>query len=373
MAETASFCFFCHSNLFRISDFEFRIFVFGIFAMPINVACPRCAKPYALPENLAGKVVRCASPTCQAQFRVPGQAAVAAAPPVPPPSPPALPAQALTAPPPLPPPAKKKRFDPDATWEDSAAGQRRSVQIASDLDGSPRPKRAPIMVLAVLGAMALLTLLALGSTVGGGIVLAAKIQKLVPKDPKDVNDALRLAHSGNSAARLRAVKWLQKQPLEQQQRDAVAVMLARCVMDQDVGLRLEALKALDTWGGRSEVPVFLEALESDHAPTWQAASELLLKHKDESLAQELAKRIGRTDGKHVPELLEKMGPMAEKPLIEATHDRTLTPERRVEACRILGKVATEEGRRRLEEVTRDPDSPVADAARQALEQLQKKS
>src|SRR5947209_19957352 len=89
--------------------------------MPNVLNCPHCGKKLAVPDNAAGKQVRC--PSCRQVFAFPSIQAAAPAP-VPPPLPPP---QAVTADPPAP-PRRRREPEPadDEEYEDERPRRRRA-------------------------------------------------------------------------------------------------------------------------------------------------------------------------------------------------------------------------------------------------------
>jgi predicted Zn finger-like uncharacterized protein len=124
--------------------------------MPIAFACPHCAKPFRVADELAGKRSKC--PSCGNTLMVPASAAVQAPPPAPPPYVP--PPAPVYAPPPAPvyaPPPPQPAYD--VTGVPAAA----PMAYQRPRAGSGKGKLVAILSLAVIG-------LGVVAAVGGGLV-----------------------------------------------------------------------------------------------------------------------------------------------------------------------------------------------------------
>ncbi len=145
-------------------------------------------------------------------------------------------------------PARKKRAELDEDWQDSPAPKRRSVNISPDLDGSRRPRHAPVMVACIFAIMAGLGLLVVGLMVGGSFVLANKIHKLDVAKPWSIDDCLKRMVAPQIETRVQAVEWLQNQPVHETKRRIVVISVTNCCLTEtDRRSRLAGINVLRTW------------------------------------------------------------------------------------------------------------------------------
>lgn len=120
----------------------------------------------------------------------------------------------------------------------------------------------------------------------------------------------------NDAQRRRnAAEWIVAANVPAAQQAAVAKAVEPLVNDRDV--RDQAAKVLAKWATKDNVPALVRCLSSDSREVKNAATDALVRLKDERAAEPLAKRLTEHfERESVRKALEDLGPIAEKAVLK---------------------------------------------------------
>jgi LSD1 subclass zinc finger protein len=414
--------------------------------MPLTVNCSGCKKVYSLPETMRGKTVRCKD--CQAMFTVQEEAAGTAAAVAAPQAPTVtstcpncqsvyqLPAAmtgkqvrckkcqgTFVAGKALAPVAKEEAVIDDETEammarrreqvrarregvslpgsteeevhevvdedEQGTRSPKVPVQIAPDLDGSPRPNRFPVAVLSVLGGMALMALVVLVLLVAGGIVLAGKVNaikekndaaraafdaqqkaaKLTAAAPKNLDDAIRNVKDQDAIKRKGALDYLQQAPVDVGRKKELGEALTVVLRSNKDDQRLAAFKILETWGPLPETEgAACDAFKSTNKEVRAAAMPYLAKFDVKRCYDALSDGLKNEDDRELAiTYLTGAGPKAEPSLWPRLKE---SPDTVKGACKVLGAIGGNESKKRLEAAKKGAPPEVAAAIQEAMQAIE---
>jgi hypothetical protein len=131
-------------------------------------------------------------------------------------------------------------------------------------------------------------------------------------------------------------------------RAEVARAVEALLTGDDTFTRMSAAKALGVWGDKESVPVLLKLLDDEDVFVCHGALAALGQLKDERAAEPIARRLKDFKNLHAAgEALRALGGKAEKVVIPYLRDPEVFV--RVEACRILGEIGTQDSEAALKE------------------------
>ncbi len=157
-------------------------------------------------------------------------------------------------------------------------------------------------------------------------------------------------------------------------RAQVAELLVRQLALADAALGQEIPKALATWGTPDVVPSLIQVLKQDDPASHlsEAAMTALGHLKDPRAVYAIVPRLTKQGAVDPPaqKALVSLGEVAEWPLQKYLNDPD--PAIRIAVCEILGQIGTEDSLPALEALIEDDDSPVGEAASQALQAIRRR-
>lgn len=147
-------------------------------------------------------------------------------------------------------------------------------------------------------------------------------------------------------------------------REEVAGLLEPLLADPDLFTRQAAVKALAVWGTKDNVPALLKRLDDKNVFVRIPVMAALGRLQDGRAAQPLAQRlVFHEDRKDASKALQALGSPAEKAVIPLLQHADWFV--RLEACKILKAIGTQESKAGLLTAARDPNTQVAAAAKEA--------
>jgi predicted Zn finger-like uncharacterized protein len=258
--------------------------------MTIKVTCPACDAAYTLPDDKAGKGVRCKH--CNETISVP---------------------------------------DPEAEREPKRRRKRESSGL------SPL-----VWILVITGGVVLLlgcgALGAIGIVVYGITSAANRLASNMPgAEPKDMNEAVKWLGEGGFRAENAAV-WLERQPVDPGRRAEVFRALDKAYQAQGSNFfaRDKILNSLAAWAGPGDTPLLVRSLDGGMN---DKVLDVLARNPTDEGARAVANQMNGLGFFKASDTLKKMGPTAE----DAVADLTLNGKDgtvKVEACRILEVIGT---------------------------------
>ncbi len=190
-----------------------------------------------------------------------------------------------------------------------------------------------------------------------------------PTKPADVADAVAGALEDLKSTDRHRRAWALRQLAElkpNERRAEVAKALEALLDDNDGFIRKDAVKGLEVWGTKENVPALLKQLTHNDSFFRGDVIELLGKMKDERAVEPVAARLTEFfDRGNASKALHDMGPMAEKTL----HRYLSHPDGGVrhEACKILKGIGTRASAQILQQAARQTrDRGLAQLASEAL-------
>jgi HEAT repeat protein len=194
--------------------------------------------------------------------------------------------------------------------------------------------------------------------------LVADPPKLPPATAPAIDNLVQRLRSRDVFTQSDAAENLARMAPDPRRRAEVVQALKAVIQDRG-GLtpRTAAVRALEVWATREDVPFFLTLLDHTDGGVRDAAMAALGRTKDPRAADPLALRLA-TDREKASQALKDMGPAAEK----AVREQLNHPDGgvRAEACKILKVIGTKASHAALKLAVQDPDGNVAAAAREAL-------
>jgi hypothetical protein len=154
-----------------------------------------------------------------------------------------------------------------------------------------------------------------------------------------------------------------------QLRKDIAAALERLLHDPILHTRYLAADALSSWGTAENVPGLIGALKDNEDDVRHRAMATLASFKDERAARPVAALLA-TDGEHAGACLRRMGPVAEDAVLEVL--ATGKGPARLEAAKILAVIGTAKSIPALKTLAKAKDAGLAEAARQALEAIERR-
>jgi hypothetical protein len=203
--------------------------------------------------------------------------------------------------------------------------------------------------------------------------------ELFPHQPADVVEALAQLQDREPSRRQSAAGWLERQPVDRARRAEVARALEVMLEDVHAGPRLAAMRALEKWGDRDNVPALIRLLESDPGgfegdECRRRATDMIVRLKDARGAAAIARHFKHPHHhEETRRALEALGPDAERAVWPY-----LKPDdwgAQVEACRTLKRIGTRRSLPELEATLAGTRANyggsrfVADAAREAIDAI----
>ncbi|OAI47585.1 hypothetical protein AYO44_01525 [Planctomycetaceae bacterium SCGC AG-212-F19] len=178
-----------------------------------------------------------------------------------------------------------------------------------------------------------------------------------------VTRAVQDLQSTNGTTQVLAAQRLAKlKPVETMRADVIDAAKT-FIKSPDGNVRNAGIMLLANWGGKDDVPFFLELMEAD--PTRAAAMEALGALKDPRGAEAVAKRLAVPNERPVAtKSLQAMGPAAEEVAIGYLKDKD--PAVVIEICKVLGVVGTKKSLTPLRGLAADKNKQVVQAAGDAF-------
>jgi S1-C subfamily serine protease/WD40 repeat protein len=195
------------------------------------------------------------------------------------------------------------------------------------------------------------------------IEVTASLPEPIP--PPNLESLLRNLQHFDRTRRIRAATRLAGVRPDER-REEVARALEKMVRDRDADVSSAGIDALSVWGGRQYVPLFADRLQDASVAVRRAAMNALSSTKDDLAANYLAQQLSK-DTIYSGELLRKMGPAAESAVIPYLEDANRNV--RIEACKILKVIGTEQSVPMLQFAARDSEPVVAQLAADVLTSL----
>jgi len=281
--------------------------------------------------------------------------------------------------------------------EDSPRRQRVLVQIASDLDGSPRPKRFPVAVLSVLGGMALMTLVVLALLVGGGIVLANKASAMKERSdaavaardaaqkaataaaavPKNLDEAIRNTKDNDAIKRKGGLDFLQKSPMDASRKKEVGEALNDVLRSKDDNHRMTAFKVLDKWEIPETDAIVGAACEATKSPSKEvriAAMSYVCRFDQKRCFDALSERLKVDDDRDLAVncffVAAEKGAVPKMKIEASVWPRLKESAATIKgACKVLGAVGGQQSRKQLEAAKKDAPQEAMEAINEAIVQI----
>lgn len=198
--------------------------------------------------------------------------------------------------------------------------------------------------------------------------LPPKVEKK-PLTEEDITDLLREIKNPDGFKARAAIDRLAQAEATAKRRNEVAKALEPLATGQDHFTRLAALKALETWGVKDNVPGLLKLVSHEDVFARMGVMTVLGKLKDERAADALAARLPEFgDRRHAADALKAIGPPAEKAVLKLIKHTDLFL--RHEVCNILKDIGTKDSIPALEEATLDGNGLVANSAKAALKAVE---
>jgi hypothetical protein len=181
-----------------------------------------------------------------------------------------------------------------------------------------------------------------------------------------VAEAVQQLQDADAGTQKRGADALARMDPEPERRAEVVQALKDVMASRDpFAPRQECVRALGVWATRREVNYLLSMLDHPQAGVRREAIKALGNLKAGRAAPELARRLDNASERSVAaEALKQIGAPAEQPVREQL--RHANAAVRVEVCRILQAIGTEDSYPALKKAVDDPDGRVAQAAREAL-------
>lgn len=126
---------------------------------------------------------------------------------------------------------------------------------------------------------------------------------------------------GKRAERQAALSQLSIATPVDERRAEVVNGLLECVTDENSFIQRSALRAIAHWAGPEQIPTLINLLDDLPRASRSTIFQSLASFQDERAAQALAKRlVNREDQAQVAHLFKKLGPVAEKPVLEVLRE-----------------------------------------------------
>jgi HEAT repeat protein len=156
-------------------------------------------------------------------------------------------------------------------------------------------------------------------------------------------------------------------------RDEVAEVLDTYLAEKNYSARSSALRAVQTWGTKRNVPALIPLLRpSEDDSVRRRAMDILVRIGDERPARAFAELVKNpADRERAARALRAIGRGAEAAVLALLADED--PEVRAEACNVLAEIGGPQSAAALaEQLQKEADPGAKSAAKKALEKLQKK-
>jgi hypothetical protein len=203
--------------------------------------------------------------------------------------------------------------------------------------------------------------------------------ELFPRQPTNLDEALAQLREPEPSRRQSAASWLGRQPVDDARRAEVARALEPLLDDVHAGPRVAAMRTMEKWGDRENVPAIVRLLLSDPGgfegdECRHRATDMIVRLKDARGAAAIARNFKHPfEHEQTRRALEALGPDAEPAVLPYLKDPDWNV--RVEACRALRRIGTRRSLPELEATLEGTKAmyggyrSVAEAAQEAIDAI----